>query len=234
MSDFFKVLDLKAEKGDFNGLLTANDGLTVTAGTSSFNARPKVNGTNVALITDLSDDSKAYIESIYIDDLGLQDDRFDLFVEGAKIGDFGSGSDSGGRDWEIKYSIAKRGYLMRFRNADTNVWTYAAQTMPTERKPTLYLKTNNEGGGSATLKFKSTTEITVVVAGSTPKTISIVPVTNNLFVDGILTDITTAANYFSKFLTFDIDVDLETGTPLEIAQRVIKFTDVTSSAVDWA
>jgi hypothetical protein len=260
MSQYFRVFDLQAASGNFTGILTANAGITantspitanagitantspitanagitVTAGASSFNARPKVNGTNVALITDISDDSQPHIESIYINDLGLQDDKFDLFVEGAKIGDFGSGADSGGRDWEIKYSTAKRGYLMRFRNADTSAWSYALSTAPTERKRTLYLKTNNDGGGSATLRFKTTTQITInIVSGDTAFVVSIYPVNNNLFVDGVLTDITTSANYFSKFLTFDVDVDLESGTALQIAQRVIKFTDIASNAADW-
>lgn len=216
-----------------NVVITANAGLTVTNGTSSFNARPKVNGTNVALVTDISDDSQPYIESIYIDSLGLQDDKFDLFVEGAKIGDFNAGSDAGGRDWEIKYSTAKRGYLSRFRNADNQTWSYALQTMPTERKRTLYLKTNNDSGGSAVLRFTTSTKITVNIGPAPLTSISIFPVNEDLFVDGVLTNITTSANYFSKFLTFDADVDLESGTPIEIARRIIKFTDLASNADDW-
>lgn len=239
ISKYFKVFDLRATSGFFSSLLTANagitsnNGLSVTAGQSSFNQRPKVNGTSVALITDISDDSQPYIQRIYIDNLGLQDDRFDLYVEGAKISDFGSGNDSGGRDWEIIYSTAKRGYLMRMRNADTGAWTYAGVTMPTERKRTLALKTNNDGGGSATLKFLAGTTIQIDIANAAITTLSIAPVSNDLFVDGVLTNITAAANYYSKYLVFDVDVDLVSGTPLEIAQRVIKFTDITSNATDW-
>ena len=237
MSQYFRVFDLQAANANFTGELTAGAGLNVTSGTSSFHERPQVDGTDVALITDInySDESIPHIENIYINNLGLQDDKFDLFVEGAKISDFGAGSDSGGRDWEIKYSDAKRGYLMRFRNADTNTWYYAASTAPTERKRVLYLKTNNDGGGSATLKFKEQTEITIVIQGGSfgEMQLSMFPVGNDLYVDGTLTNITTSANYFSKFLTFDIDVDLESGTPLEIAQRVIKFTDIASTAADW-
>jgi len=68
MSQYFRVFDLQAASGNFTGVLTANAGITantspitanagitVTAGTSSFNARPKVDGTNVALVTDIPD-----------------------------------------------------------------------------------------------------------------------------------------------------------------------------------
>lgn len=218
MPNNFRVFDLKATSG-------------------SFNTRPKVNGTNVALITDISDDSQPYIQRIYIDNLGLQDDRFDLYVEGAKISDFGAGADNGGRDWEIIYSTAKRGYLMRMRNADTGAWTYAGVTMPTERKKTLALKTNNDGGSTAALRFNSTTIITIDIANSSLSSLSINPVNNNLYVDGVLTNIIastagTAGNYHSKYLVFDVDVDLS-GEPIEIAQRIIKFTDITSKAEDW-
>jgi hypothetical protein len=54
MSDFFKVFDLQAASGNFTGVLTANAGITVTAGASSFNARPTVSGVEVALVTDIS------------------------------------------------------------------------------------------------------------------------------------------------------------------------------------
>jgi hypothetical protein len=210
ISKYFKVFNLRANS-------------------ASFAERPRVNDTNVALVTDLSDDSLPYIKNIYIDDLGYQDDRFELFVEGALIGDFGGGGDTEGRDWDIKYSDNKRGYLMRFRNAETALWYYASKTNPTEKKRTLYLYTNGEND----LKFKSTTTITVSVGGSSEFSVTINPVLNGLYVDGVLTAINTSINYGPKYLTFDVDVPLW-GTQVEIAQRMIKFTDKASTEADWS
>ena len=209
ISKYFKVFNLRANS-------------------ASFAERPRVNDTNVALVTDLSDDSLPYIKNIYIDDLGFQDDRFELFVEGALIGDFGGGGDTEGRDWEIKYSDNKRGYLMRFRNAETALWSYAVRTNPTEKKRTLYLYTN----GSHALKFKATTTITIFVGGSSEFSVTLNPVLDGLYIDGVLTTINTTTNYGTKYLTFDVDVPLW-GTQIEIAQRMVKFTDTASTEADW-
>ena len=52
MSNNFRVLDLKAEKGDFNDLVLFKNGLEVIEGDTAFNVRPTVAGVEVALITD--------------------------------------------------------------------------------------------------------------------------------------------------------------------------------------
>lgn len=240
MSDFFRTLDLQARNADFTGTITGNAGLDITAGTSSFHARPKVDGTNVALVTDIiSPENEPYIQYVAIDNLGTQDDKFDLWVEGAKISDFGSGADANGRDWRIRYALDKKGYLMRFRNAAAaSTWYYSQTTFPCQRKKVFYLKTNNDGGGSAILKFTTNTKLFVRVGPKPYRDFEFYPLVDGMKIDGILKTPEDPAldpdtNHYAKFLVFDIDVDLETGTNIEIAQRIIQFSIKGSTAIDW-